>query len=133
MAKIIPLSEGSFTVDRSKSFLPFNSKTDELQQRNRGSLLVEVQPFLVVTGDDYLLLDTGLGFRTLEGNLQLYKDLLNHGIHPEEVTKVLMSHLHKDHTGGLSYQDKLTGKWQLSFPKASYFINKNELNYEVGS
>ena len=59
--KIIPLSEGSFTIDKTKLFVPFNTAMDDLQQRPIGSLLVEVQPFVVITSEDILLLDTGLG------------------------------------------------------------------------
>lgn len=59
--KIIPLSEGAFTVDQSKKFIPFNIETDDLQQRNKGSILVEIQPFVIITSNDILLLDTGLG------------------------------------------------------------------------
>src|ERR1700730_13000311 len=99
--KIIPLSEGAFTIDKSKLFVPFDTSSDNLQERPVGSLLVEVQPFVVVTPEDILLLDTGLGFEK-EGALQIHRNLLNAGIHPEDVTKVLMSHLHKDHAGGIS-------------------------------
>ena len=60
--KIIPLSEGVFTIDKTKIFIPFDLKKDELQARASGSLLVEVQPFVVITKKDILLLDTGLGF-----------------------------------------------------------------------
>ena len=59
--KIIPLSEGSFTVDQSKKFIPFQLDKDDLQERTKGSLLVEIQPFAVITSKDILLLDTGLG------------------------------------------------------------------------
>ena len=38
---IVPLSEGSFTIDHTKAFVPFNKSTDDLQQRPTGSLLVE--------------------------------------------------------------------------------------------
>jgi hypothetical protein len=31
--KIIPLSEGSFTVDKTKVFVPFDDQKDELSQR----------------------------------------------------------------------------------------------------
>ncbi|HYM94992.1 MAG TPA: MBL fold metallo-hydrolase, partial [Chitinophagaceae bacterium] len=60
--KIIPLSEGTFTVDKSKLFVPFTEDRDELLSRPSGSLLVEIQPFAVITSKDILLLDTGLGF-----------------------------------------------------------------------
>ena len=53
--QIIPLSEGSFTIDTTKQFIPFNLEKDDLQQRPNGSLLVEVQPFCIVTKNDILL------------------------------------------------------------------------------
>jgi hypothetical protein len=62
--QIIPLSEGSFTIDKTKRFVPFDPDKDDLQQRPTGSLLVEVQPFAVVTTEDVLVIDTGLGFST---------------------------------------------------------------------
>ncbi len=99
--KIIPLSEGAFTIDKTKLFVPFEVGADDLQRRPAGSLLVEVQPFAVVTSDDVLLLDAGLGFEK-DGMLQVYRNLRNAGIEPSAVTKVLMSHLHKDHAGGVS-------------------------------
>src|SRR4030081_3533179 len=99
--KIIPLSEGAFTIDKTKLFVPFDTEKDDLLQRPVGSLLVEVQPFAVISADDVLVLDTGLGFEK-GGVLQIHQNLLNAGIDPSEVTKVLMSHLHKDHAGGLS-------------------------------
>ncbi len=125
--KIIPLSEGSFTIDQTKVFVPFDEENDSLQQRSRGSLLVEVQPFVVVTDRDVLLLDAGLGFRTKDGRMQIHQNLIDNGIEPSSITKVLMSHLHKDHSGGVSYTDE-NGKVQLSFPSASYYIRKDELD-----
>ncbi|MBC7903223.1 MAG: MBL fold metallo-hydrolase, partial [Gemmatimonadaceae bacterium] len=71
---IHPLSEGSFTIDKSKVFVPFDDRKDDLQNRAAGSLLVEVQPFVVVTSEDVLLIDTGLGFET-NGTLQLHQNL----------------------------------------------------------
>ena len=67
----MPLSEGSFTIDHSKVFIPFDPATDSMQQRSKGSLLVEIQPFLVETSRDLILLDAGLGF-SKHGVLQLF-------------------------------------------------------------
>jgi glyoxylase-like metal-dependent hydrolase (beta-lactamase superfamily II) len=127
--KIIPLSEGAFTVDKTKRFVPFEKGKDDLQQRNTGSLLVEVQPFVIITTEDVLVLDAGLGFAR-DGVLQIHKNLMDAGINPGEVTKVFMSHLHKDHAGGLSLhnaQDR-PGE-QPSFPNATYYVQKKELEY----
>ncbi|MNU14530.1 putative quorum-quenching lactonase YtnP [compost metagenome] len=99
--QIFPLSEGTFTVGRDKTFLPFDETKDELNDRSTGSILVEVQPFLIVNDRDVIICDAGLGFRNADGVAQLIANLAQHNIHPEDVTKVLMSHLHKDHAGGL--------------------------------
>ncbi len=126
--KIIPLSEGSFTIDKSKLFVPFDTAKDDLQARSVGSLLVEVQPFVVVTSEDILLLDTGLGFER-NGIPQLHQNLMVAGINPGEVTKVLMSHLHKDHAGGISHLDAQTKQYALSFPAATYYVQRKEMDY----
>jgi glyoxylase-like metal-dependent hydrolase (beta-lactamase superfamily II) len=126
--KIIPLSEGSFTIDKSKLFVPFNPDTDDLKQRSTGSLLVEVQPFVLVTSEDILLLDSGLGFEQ-DGELQIHRNLRRAGIDPGQVTKVLISHLHKDHAGGLGRINRATGAREAAFPNATYFLQEKELPY----
>lgn len=126
MSKIIPLSEGAFTVDKSKKFIPFNVNKDDLQQRNKGSILVEIQPFVVITSKDIIVCDTGLGFEE-NGQLQIHKNLSLHGINATDVTKVLMSHLHKDHTGGIAFPNKKI----VSFENATYYINKNEWDFAL--
>ncbi|MCK7559130.1 MBL fold metallo-hydrolase [Chitinophaga sedimenti] len=131
MARIIPLSEGTFTVDGTKAFVPYDSSKDTMQQRGPGALLVEIQPFLVITDKDYLLCDTGLGFRNNDGILQLHQNLIDNGINPLEITKVLMSHLHKDHAGGVSTKDPVTGERTLSFPHATYYVNGREMQYAI--
>ncbi|HMH22426.1 MAG TPA: MBL fold metallo-hydrolase [Puia sp.] len=148
--KIIPLSEGAFTIDKTKLFVPFDTEKDDLQRRSTGSLLVEVQPFAVISSEDILLLDTGLGFEK-DGMLQIHLNLLNAGIDPSRVTKVLMSHLHKDHAGGIGKAGSSgsvattagssgptsgnAGSRELAFPNATYYIQRKELEYafEKGS
>ena len=127
--QIIPLSEGSFTIDASKKFIPFDSSDDHLKDRSRGSLLVEIQPFAVITSKDILLLDTGLGFTGNDGILQIHHNLVQAGIDPMDVTKVLMSHLHKDHAGGISLEQPHIHHYHLSFPNAHYYVQRAELNF----
>jgi glyoxylase-like metal-dependent hydrolase (beta-lactamase superfamily II) len=126
--KIIPLSEGSFTIDKTKLFVPFAEGEDDLQARPVGSLLVEVQPFVVITPTDTLLLDTGLGFSEPNGKMQVHSNLEKAGIDPASITKVLMSHLHKDHAGGIS-EDSDRNK--LCFPKATYYIQEREFKFAL--
>jgi glyoxylase-like metal-dependent hydrolase (beta-lactamase superfamily II) len=127
--KIIPLSEGSFTIDKTKLFVPFDEDVDELQDRPVGSLLVEVQPFVVITSKDILLLDTGLGFNDKgQTKMQLHANLEKNGIKPEEVTKVLMSHLHKDHAGGICLENDHS---KLNLPNATYYVQRRELDFAI--
>ncbi|MBX2930928.1 MAG: MBL fold metallo-hydrolase [Chitinophagaceae bacterium] len=127
--KIIPLSEGTFTIDKTKIFVPFDTGKDDLQKRPIGSLLVEVQPFCVITNQDILLLDTGLGFN-INGEPQIYQNLIAKGIQPTQITKVLMSHLHKDHAGGISFRNNI-GHYSLAFPNATYYVQQKEFEFAM--
>ncbi|MFT3682828.1 MAG: MBL fold metallo-hydrolase [Ferruginibacter sp.] len=129
--KIIPLSEGAFTVDKTKQFVPFDTSKDNLQERSAGSLLVEIQPFCIVTQKDIIVIDTGLGFKNPDGILQIHQNLLDNGINPMDVTKVLMSHLHKDHAGGIAIKDEVLNQQFLSFPHATYYVNKDEFAFAL--
>lgn len=123
--KIIPLSEGMFTIDASREPIPFNPEKDSLQNRRMGSLLIVIQPFLMITSKDILLFDTGLNI--VENGLpKIYEILSQQGISSGDVTKVLLSHLHADHSGGISFTDG-NGVRQLAFPYAKYYVQEQEL------
>jgi glyoxylase-like metal-dependent hydrolase (beta-lactamase superfamily II) len=128
---VMPLSEGTFTINKTKLFVPFDAKKDLLTDRATGSLLVEIQPFLVITSKDILLLDAGLGFNNESGTLQIHQNLKAMGFAPEQVTKVLITHLHKDHAGGLGnpQPDNFSGGDTLNFPNATYYLQKRELDF----
>ncbi|GHU64011.1 hypothetical protein FACS1894123_08010 [Bacteroidia bacterium] len=77
------------------------------------------------------LLDTGVGSKDL-GKLSYYRfhNLKNivelirsHGFEPEQITDVVLSHLHFDHCGGCTYTDP-SGKMQLTFPNARHWVSK---------
>jgi glyoxylase-like metal-dependent hydrolase (beta-lactamase superfamily II) len=127
--RIIPLSEGAFTVDKTKEFIPFDHSIDDLQARAAGSLLVEIQPFLIITDKDVLLLDTGLGFDQ-EGDLQIRQNVRRAGVDPDSVTKILLSHLHKDHVSGAGRKTG-DGVRMASFPHAVYYVQQRELEYAL--
>ena len=84
--QIYPLSEGSFTIDQSKVLVPFDTSVENLQNRSKGSILIEVQPFVVVTENDIILFDAGLGYFNKAGILQLHDNLMKVGIDPSSIT-----------------------------------------------
>ncbi len=60
------------------------------------------------------------------------KIFLRNNIKPGDVTKVLLSHLHKDHAGGISYKDKL-GHYHLAFENAKYYVQKSEFEFAMNT
>ncbi|HYM94368.1 MAG TPA: MBL fold metallo-hydrolase, partial [Chitinophagaceae bacterium] len=67
-----------------------------------------------------------LGFSDKDGRMQIHQNLLNAGIDPSEITKVLLSHLHIDHAGAVSEN---TDHAKLSFPNATYYLQERELGF----
>lgn len=130
MTQIYPLSEGTFTIGHDKIFVPFNETEHILEHRPTGSLLVEIQPFLVDTGKDLIILDTGLGFSNADDELQIHANIRKQGYEPEDVTKVLLTHLHKDHATGAIYTDAY-GHSFPTFPNAQYCIYRPEATFAV--
>jgi glyoxylase-like metal-dependent hydrolase (beta-lactamase superfamily II) len=128
--KVFPLSEGSFTIGHDKQFVPFDESTQELTDRPKGSLHVEVQPFLIAIGDDLILLDTGLGFSNSNGEMQIHENLKKLGISPKQITRVLLSHLHKDHAGGLLKENEY-GVTVPAFPEAAYYVYRAEAEFAL--
>ena len=93
--------------------------------RYRGSL----QNYLLDTGDEVILVDTGLPAGTPEEvpdeNSPVFtgKDICSYmeafaalGYKPEQVTKILLTHKHNDHSGELK-----------SFPNAKICVNADEI------
>ena len=96
--------------------------------RYRGSL----QNYLIDTGDEVILVDTGLPAGTPEevpdetSLIYTGKDICSYmeafealGYKPEQVTKILLTHKHADHSGEIR-----------SFPNAKIYVNEDEVSAE---
>lgn len=126
--EIFTLGEGSYSVDSTKKFIPFNPETDDRKSRP-GSLFIHVNPFLIKTADDLILFDSGLGYKDTRDELYLHQHIRNAGFEPEDVTLVLMSHLHYDHSGGLVVERG--GSLQPSFPQAEHVVQRGEWEFAL--
>jgi glyoxylase-like metal-dependent hydrolase (beta-lactamase superfamily II) len=81
--------------------------------------------FLVNTGKQLILVDAGAGTWYGGGALgRLVDSLRKAGYGPEEIDRVLITHLHSDHVGGLTTQD---GK--RVFPNPDVFVSKVESDF----
>lgn len=121
--KAYSLYEGSFSVDSSKKFIPFDPHKHNKKDRP-ASLFIHVHPFLIDTPVGLVLLDTGLGFSNADGGLLLHDHIREIGYEPADVRFVLLSHLHKDHAGGMAMEKE--GRLQLAFPDAEYIVQRGE-------
>ncbi len=121
--KVFALHEGSYSVDSSKKFIPFDPTIHKSSERP-ASLFIHVQPFIIETKNDLLVLDTGLGYNQSNGKLILHQNIINAGYQPSNVTKVLMTHLHFDHSAGMIWNN--AGNIEPSFPNAEYIIQRAE-------
>jgi glyoxylase-like metal-dependent hydrolase (beta-lactamase superfamily II) len=121
--KVAALYEGSYSVDISKKFIPFDPAIHQAKDRP-ASLFVYIQPFLVKTANDLILLDTGLGYSNEKKESIIHNNIREAGYKPEDVSLVLMSHLHFDHSGGIVFNNN--GNMELSFPNAEYVIQRGE-------
>ncbi|MVZ61586.1 MBL fold metallo-hydrolase [Sphingobacterium humi] len=123
MVRAYSLYEGSYSVDKSKKFIPFDPKKDDPKDRP-GSLFIHVHPFLVETEAGLVLLDTGLGQRTADDELLIHANIKKLGFDIDDVRFVLMSHLHKDHANGMV--DFKDGVKRIAFPNAEYYVQEKE-------
>jgi len=123
--KIIPIKEGNFIADQSKNF-----KILEGNQDSKG-IKMSIQPFLIITENDYILLDTGLGWKNNEGELIINEVLEKENVQNTQITKVLLSHLHKDHINGTLV--RTDSGFESNFPNAKIYIQKRELDYAFES
>lgn len=89
--------------------------------------------FLIKTGTAVVLLDTGLGDALSKFDVRVYdprgdshlnSSLRALGVHPTEVTHVIFTHLHTDHSNGAFAGDPAAPS--LRFPNAEYFIQRDE-------
>lgn len=117
------LYEGSFSVDTSKKFIPFDPEKDDPKTRP-GSLFIHVHPFVIESPNGLIILDTGLGQYTPDGKPVIYSNLEKLGLDPKDVRYVLMSHLHKDHASGMVWENE--DRIDLMFPDAEYVIQRGE-------
>ncbi|MDT7856435.1 MBL fold metallo-hydrolase [Rubrivirga sp. S365] len=124
--EIDALPEGRFTVGLDKRFVPYA----EGDPPRPGTLFVSVTPFLVRAPDETLLVDTGLGsWAEGRGTEVLLDSLVRRGVAPEDVDRVVLSHLHFDHTGGAVTRAGAEG-WRPTFPAADYVVQHAEATAE---
>ena len=99
----------------------------ELLEKNflpKDQFVNSFSPALINTGSDLVLFDTGFGESGRgAGNGRLIEGLAAAGYTPDDVTVVVLTHMHGDHIGGLME------KGAPAFPKARYVMGQAEYDF----
>ncbi|MGH7596035.1 MAG: MBL fold metallo-hydrolase [bacterium] len=133
---IFVVSDGLFRLDGGAMFgvVPrvLWERTDPPDEKNR--ILMGLNCLLVIRGTEKILIDTGVGdkfdekFGTMFG-VQREKTLLDRladlQLQPEDITHVIMSHMHFDHIGWNTRRNA-AGEIVATFPNAIYFAQRGE-------
>ncbi len=125
--RVTSLTNGTVPQDLHQLLKRTNPESIErLLARNFQSNPVEasINVFLMDMPGHRILVDTGSGqlFGPDSGG-RLIESLGNQGIKPQDITEVLLTHAHSDHSGGLVNDDSRV------FPNATIFIGKPDIDF----
>ena len=109
---------------------------DDVDHAN-GILRLSIHCWLVRTPDRVILIDTGTGngkdrptIPVLNQlNVPFIERLKAEEISPNDVTDILVTHIHADHVGWNTQLER--GEWRPTFPKAKHYLSKLEIDYNA--
>jgi len=134
------IETGEFALDGGAMFgvVPKTlwSKQIPVDEKNRIDMRLRC---LLLQGDGKnILIDDGMGTKWDEKMSGIYrldysrytieKSLETHGLAPEKITDVILTHLHFDHAGGSTHAEK-DGRLVPIFSKATYYVQKENLEW----
>jgi len=135
--EIYLLREGSMLVDGGAAFGPVPRLRWEkrVPPDENHRIPLETRQLLVRGREFNLLIDTGIGNKLDEGRRAIYgirifnsieERLYAFGLAPKDITHVILTHLHNDHSGGATVFSKGRTHLLPAFPNAKYFVQKGE-------
>jgi glyoxylase-like metal-dependent hydrolase (beta-lactamase superfamily II) len=132
---------GFFKLDGGAMFgvVP-KSMWNKLNPADENNMCTWAMRCLLIEVDDRLILiDTGMGNKQDEkfrshfyphGNESLNSSIAKLGFSTEDITDVILTHLHFDHCGGAVYRSE-NGALLPQFPKAKYWSHSVHLNWAL--
>lgn len=140
--KITVIDTGFFKLDGGAMFgvVP-KTIWEKLEEPDNNNLCTWAMRCLLVQVDERnILIDTGIGDKQSEkffshyaphGEATLLKSLKKAGLKAEDITDVLLTHLHFDHVGGaVSLKNE---KLLPTFPNATYWSNEKHWDWAMNS
>ena len=115
---------------------PLWDKKHPADELNRVELALRL--WVIKSSERLVVVDTGIGdyhdekfnknFDVRSENSPLEQALNKLGFSSDEVTDLVISHLHFDHVGGIGIKDE-SGQWQPAFKNARCHVHEEHLNY----
>ncbi len=134
------LSEGIFEVFDDNTFHKVDSNTIKKPSTLTSELTnltdtIGIDPILIRDGKHNILVDTGLGWgldskSTYSDTSNLKTNLDIFGLVPYDITHVVLTHLHFDHSAGSTFVNKTT-QTEPTMSYANYFVQKLEWAYAL--
>ncbi|CCF01012.1 conserved hypothetical protein (plasmid) [Sinorhizobium fredii HH103] len=124
--ELTALSDGTIPLPLPE--LHTNTDADEARKALAAAFMgtptdTSVNAFLVNTGDRLVLIDAGTG-TYLDGALgELVANLEAAGYKTDQVDDIILTHIHTDHSGGLTIEGKPV------FANATVYVNKREYDF----
>lgn len=137
----MPIRVGQCLIEKvteQTAAVPFGSLYPDHRDEMSGALTqqsaeLSIHSWVVRTGNDIIIIDTATGNQRERDHKPLFHQLQTDyvarlaqaGVQPQDVTMVLMTHIHTDHVGWNTHW--LEGSWQPMFPRARYICSAREL------
>jgi glyoxylase-like metal-dependent hydrolase (beta-lactamase superfamily II) len=130
------IETGRFALDGGAMFgvvpRPLWERTNPPDERNR--IAMAARALLLRGNGKNILIDTGNGSKWDEKLRRIYsfdetqydivRSLRSRGLRPEDITDVILTHLHFDHAGGGTV--KVNGEVRPTFANASYYVQREQ-------
>src|SRR5688500_6084216 len=137
--KLFSIETGYFKLDGGAMFgvVPKTIWSKMIPADENNLCSFSMRCLLVDTGDQKILIDTGLGDKQderffshyfLHGDFTLMNSLAHAGYKEEDITDVILTHFHFDHVGGAVKKDA-EGKLFPAFSKAKYWTTQRHYDW----
>lgn len=137
--EVSAIETGEFALDGGAMFgvVPKTLWGKRIRVDEKNRIDMRLRCLLLQGAGKNILIDDGMGTKWDEKMSEIYrldysrftikKSLAEHGLTPDKITDVILTHLHFDHAGGST--TVANGKLIPTFPKATYYVQKENLEW----
>lgn len=142
--ELYPIPTGHFKLDGGAMFgvVPKSLWSKVYPSDENNMIDMVMRCLLIVDGNRRILINNGIGDKQsekffsrfyLSGEESLVGSLAQHGLRPEDITDMFLTHLHFDHCGGSVKLKSDKSGYELTFPNANYYISNAQWNWAINS